>query len=94
VLKLVALCERAAAGDAEARRLALELEGALGVLSGFDEGADLVLYYKHLMVLEGDPEYALNFNESDVLSASQQHWATTQLQLFKAWYANWPGAAA
>ncbi len=31
VLQLVALCEKAAAGDAEARVLALELEQALGV---------------------------------------------------------------
>ena len=51
----MALCEKAAAGDAEARREALELDAALGVLSSFDEGPDLVLYYKHLMVLEGEP---------------------------------------
>ena len=38
VLHLVALCEKAAAGDAEARRKALELDAALGVLSSFDEG--------------------------------------------------------
>ena len=94
VLHLVALCERAAAGDAVARRQALELEAALGVLSSFDEGADLVLYYKYLMVLEGDAEYALHFNETDVLSPSQQHWAAAQLRLFKDWYAAWPGAAA
>jgi 4-hydroxy-tetrahydrodipicolinate synthase len=35
-----------------------ELEAALAVLSSFDEGCDLVLYYKHLMVLNGDTEYA------------------------------------
>ena len=46
VLHLVALCERAAAGDPEARRRALELDGALTALSTFDEGADLVLYFK------------------------------------------------
>ena len=43
VLQLVSLCERAAAGDAEARAQALELENALAVLSSFDEGVDLVL---------------------------------------------------
>ena len=32
----------------------------LAVLSTFDEGSDLVLYYKQLMVLEGNPEYELN----------------------------------
>jgi 4-hydroxy-tetrahydrodipicolinate synthase len=89
VLHLVSLCERAAHGDAEARRRARELEGALAVLSSFDEGSDLVLYYKHLMVLEGDPEYAVHFNESDALSASQQRHAEKQLTLFKSWYADW-----
>jgi 4-hydroxy-tetrahydrodipicolinate synthase len=92
VLHLVALCRRAAKGDPQSRRHALELEGALGALSSFDEGTDLVLYYKHLMVLEGDPEYALHFNESDALSASQQRFAEMQLKLFKAWYAAWRAA--
>ena len=61
-------------------------------LSSFDEGADLVLYFKHLMTLQGDDEYALHFNESDALSASQKRFAETQLRLFKAWYADWRGA--
>ncbi len=94
VLQLVALCEKAAAGDAEARVLALELEQALGVLSSFDEGADLVLYYKFLMTLEGSPEYERHFIASDALSASQRHYAETQLKLFKSWYRNWRGARA
>ena len=94
VLHFVRLCERAALGDAVARAQALELEAALGVLSSFDEGVDLVLYYKYLMVLEGSPEYQRHFNETDVLSASQKHYATTQLRLFKTWFAQWPGAKA
>jgi 1-pyrroline-4-hydroxy-2-carboxylate deaminase len=89
VLHLVALCERAATGDVEARRRALELESALAVLSSFDEGTDLVLYYKYLMVLEGDAEYRLHFNEADALSVAQQRFAQTQLALFKSWYADW-----
>jgi 4-hydroxy-tetrahydrodipicolinate synthase len=89
VLHLVALCQRAARGDATARRLALELEAALGVLSSFDEGADLVLFYKHLMVLNGDLEYRLHFNASDTLTASQKTYVETQYTLFKAWYADW-----
>jgi 4-hydroxy-tetrahydrodipicolinate synthase len=92
VLHLVSLCERAALGDAQARRRALELEGALSVLSRFDEGADLVLYFKYLMTLAGNPEYALHFNESDELSASQKRFAETQFRLFKAWWAAWRGA--
>ncbi len=89
VLHLVALSEKAATGDPQARRKAQELDQALAVLSSFDEGADLVLYYKHLMVLEGSPEYALHFNATDTLSDSQRHYAEAQLKLFKTWYANW-----
>lgn len=88
VLHLVSLCEKAAQGDATARREALELEEALTVLSTYDEGPDLVLHYKHLMVLNGDAEYALHFNETDRLSASQQKSLETQYALFKAWYAS------
>jgi dihydrodipicolinate synthase/N-acetylneuraminate lyase len=95
VLHLAALCRAAAAGDVEARQRALDLEAALGVLSSFDEGADLVLYFKHMMVLKGDAEYTLHFNADDALSASQQGYAEAQLALFDAWYASWsqlPGA--
>ena len=88
-LLLVSLCERAAKGDAKARRRALELEQALAALSSFDEGADLVLHYKYLMTLRGDDEYALHFNETDALSGPQAQYAKAQLQLFDAWYAAW-----
>jgi 4-hydroxy-tetrahydrodipicolinate synthase len=88
VLHLVALCEKAAAGDADARREAKELEEALWVLSTYDEGPDLVLHYKYLMVLNGDTEYALHFNEGDSLSASQRRHIENQYSLFKAWYAS------
>jgi 4-hydroxy-tetrahydrodipicolinate synthase len=89
VLHLVALAAKAATGNLTARRQAVELEQALGVLSSFDEGADLVLYYKYLMVLVGNPEYATHFIETDALSASQAHYAATQLKLFQIWYAAW-----
>lgn len=89
ILHLVSLCEQAAAGDANARAKALELEHALHVLSSFDEGADLVLYYKYLMVLNGEDEYAHHFNPSDALSDSQRNYAASQYKLFQDWYANW-----
>lgn len=89
VLHLVELCKQACAGDAVARAKASELESALGVLSSFDEGVDLVLYYKYLMVLEGNSEYELHFNETDALSLSQKRYAETQLKLFKNWYRSW-----
>jgi 4-hydroxy-tetrahydrodipicolinate synthase len=91
VLQLVRLCEMAATGDVEARRLAKELDNALIVLSTFDEGPDLVLFYKYLLVLNGESEYELHFNECDRLSTSQTHFVKSQYELFKKWWAKWPG---
>ncbi|MAM55727.1 MAG: dihydrodipicolinate synthase family protein [Salinicola sp.] len=89
VLQLVALSQKAAKGDPQARRLAQELESALAVLSSFDEGVDLVLYYKQLMVLNGDSAYELHFNASDALSEAQRRYVETQYALFREWYAQW-----
>ncbi len=94
VLELVRLCRQAAKGNADARQRAEELDAALAVLSSFDEGPDLVLYYKHLMTLEGHAAYALQLNPTDGLSASQQAWAESQWRQFKSWRASWPGGAA
>ena len=92
VLKLVELCTLAAAGDAVADRLAKELTDALAVLSSFDEGPDLVLYYKYLLTLLGDKEYELQLNPTDALSASQKQYAEVQLSQFQRWWKNWEGA--
>ncbi|MBB4105345.1 dihydrodipicolinate synthase family protein [Allorhizobium borbori] len=95
VIHLCNLSQAAAKGDADARTRALELEQALAVLSSFDEGPDLVLFFKHMMVMKGNPEYTLHFNESDVLSDSQRGYVEAQLKLFDNWYAEWsrlPGA--
>lgn len=94
VLQLVDLCKKAAQGDAVARVRAKELEAALAVLSSFDEGCDLVLFYKHLMVLNGDKEYTLHFNETDALSDAQRNYAEAQYTLFRNWYANWSTSIA
>jgi len=91
VLKLIELCERAVTGDTQARRYAKELDEALLVLSTYDEGPDLVLFYKYLLVLNGDTEYTLHFNETDELSASQRHFVEQQYAQFKAWWAQWDG---
>jgi 4-hydroxy-tetrahydrodipicolinate synthase len=91
VLKLISLCEMAVDGDDQARRLARELDEALIVLSTFDEGPDLVLYYKYLLVLMGDDDYALHFDETDELSASQKGYAQAQWKLFGDWWRTWPG---
>jgi 1-pyrroline-4-hydroxy-2-carboxylate deaminase len=89
VIQLCELSKAAARGDALARRRALELEAALAVLSSFDEGPDLVLFYKHMMVLKGNAEYALHFNETDALSESQRGYVEAQLKLFETWYVGW-----
>ena len=89
VLHLVALCEQAQAGDANARRRATELGDALQVLSTFDEGPDLVLHYKYLLELLGDHRYGAHFNESDALTASQRSFCEEQLRQFQRWYERW-----
>ena len=89
VLLLTALSQKAAQGDARARRRACELEEALAILSSFDEGPDLVLFYKHLMVLNGEEEYRLHFNETDALSDSQRHYVEAQYALFRSWFDDW-----
>ena len=89
VLHLVSLCKKAEQGDSLARIKAKQLEEALGVLSSFDEGPDLVLYYKYLMVLNGDQAYSLHFNPTDKLSDSQMNYTKKQYNLFKKWYFNW-----
>ena len=89
VLHLIDLCEKAANGNSLARKKAMELESALAVLSSFDEGPDLVLYYKYLMVLNGEKAYDLHFNPTDKLSESQKNYAESQYTLFKNWYRDW-----
>ena len=91
ILKLVQLCQLAASGDPLATRFAKELDDALHVLSTFDEGPDLVLYYKHLSVLTGDGDFKLQINSSDALTDSQQAFAEQQLALFQSWWKSWDG---
>ncbi len=93
VLKLLELSSLAAGGDVEARRLAQQLDEALIVLSTFDEGPDLVLYYKYLLVLLGESDYERHFNPTDRLSPSQQQFAAKQLKLFQDWWQDWPGTS-
>ena len=93
VLRLAGLCGQAAGGDHEAHRLAMELDGAMSVLASFDEGPDLVLYYKHLMVLEGSPEYEHQLNASDQLSPSQKTFLEDEWRQFREWWDSWPGAS-
>ncbi|WP_170461538.1 dihydrodipicolinate synthase family protein [Ruegeria arenilitoris] len=89
VLLLTALSKKAASGSAEARQRAQELTEAIHVLSSFDEGPDLVLYYKHLLVLNGEDEYRLHFNETDALTDAQRNYCEQQYSLFRAWFAGW-----
>ena len=92
VLSLMRLASSAAGGDPTAMRLALELEGALGPLAAFDEGTDLVMFYKHLAVLAGHEEYRHHVDPSDALSESQRRYAADQWERFAKWWATWDGA--
>ncbi|MBW0157591.1 dihydrodipicolinate synthase family protein [Sedimentimonas flavescens] len=85
----VALSRRAAEGCPEADLRARELAEAFSVLAKFDEGVDLVLYFKHLMVLKGEEEYRLNIYETDALSPSQAKFCEAQFHQFNRWFANW-----
>ena len=89
VLKLYELSTEASNGSAKSRQLALELNDALKVLSTFDEGPDLVLFYKYLLKIKGEDEYNFNFCESDKLSASQFIFAKKQFKLFNEWWQTW-----
>ncbi len=90
-LLLAALSQKAAQGHAEARLRAQELTEAIHVLSSFDEGPDLVLYYKHLLVLNGEEEYRLHFNETDELTDAQRNYCEAQYRLFQNWFRDWAG---
>lgn len=89
VLLLARLSRKAAQGHAEARQRALELEEALSVLASFDEGPELVLFFKYLLELNGEPEYRLHFNATDELTNAQKRYCEQQYALFKAWFRDW-----
>ena len=91
VLRLVELCLKAAAGDGAARLLAEPLSDAFAVLAKYDDGPDLVLYYKQLMVLEGREAYRHHFNRTDALSDSQRAFLEQQWRQFRGWWQSWPG---
>ena len=78
-------------GDAEAWRLAEELDKRLLPLSDYDADPRLVLYYKHLLVLLGESEYQLQRPEGAALSASEKTEAEDQLKLFQRWWESWSG---
>jgi dihydrodipicolinate synthase/N-acetylneuraminate lyase len=92
VLTLVGLSRAAADGDPAALRRALELERALAPLAAFDEGPDLVLFYKYLAVVSGSANYQHHVNPTDALTASQRRYAAALFDRFRRWWANWEAA--
>lgn len=87
VLELVKLSRAAAAGDGVAHEQALALERAIAPLATFDEGPDLVLYYKLLdSLVANEADRARPVDGADQLSASQIAYATRQLERFEAWW--------
>lgn len=93
VLRLIELCRKAAEGNAEALLQARELDSALSVLASFDEGPDLVLCFKRLMVLEGHPGYACALNPDDELDPSQQAYVDSHWARFRHWWDARQGAS-
>ena len=93
ILHLLSLCALGAGGDEQARTFASELDSALAVLSSYDEGPDLVLYYKYLLTLLGDSDFELNFNEDDSLDDSQKQNAESELKRFQDWWDSWAGSS-
>ncbi|NVK22461.1 MAG: dihydrodipicolinate synthase family protein [Kangiellaceae bacterium] len=91
ILYFSAICHQAATGDAKALGYANELSDALAVLSKFDEEPDLVLYYKHLMVLEGHHEYQYQINNFDALTVAQKAFIETEWKRFRNWWGQWQG---
>lgn len=89
VLALLSLSKAAAAGDADARQKAMQLDEALKVLSTFDEGPDLTLYYRLIAVCCGVQNLEQPADPDDKLSAAQAAYAKSQLSLFQSWYADW-----
>lgn len=89
ILKLVDLCQKAVKGDTHALQLAHELDEALSVLSSFDEGPDLVLFFRHLMVMEGKVEYDRSIYAGDILSESQRRYAEKSWERFQTWWDVW-----
>ena len=86
VLELFRLAGLAAAGDVAAHSAAIALERALMPLSTYDEGPDLVLYYKYLATLMGHAEFEHAVHGDDELSPSQAAFARAQLERFQAWW--------
>ena len=91
VLRLLHLCRQAADGNKEALQLARELDQALHILATFDEGPDLVLFYKRLMVLNGHLEYSHQIDATDTLSDSQRVLIDKEWQQFSLWWESWRG---
>ncbi len=57
-------------------------------------GPDLVLFFKYLLVLNGEPEYERHFNETDALSPAQKGLAETAYSRFRAWYEAWSASTS
>ena len=64
---------------------------ALIVLSTYDEGPDLVLFYKYLLVLLGDEKYQYHFIPTDRLSDSQSNLLSSNCGYSMAWWEAWEG---
>jgi 4-hydroxy-tetrahydrodipicolinate synthase len=93
VLELYRLARLAAVGDPVAHRRAVDLERALLPLSLYDEGPDLVLYYRYLATLAGHFGFGRAVHPDDSLSPTQAAAARTQFERFQTWWARFTDGA-
>lgn len=78
-------------GDAEAWRLAEELDRRLLPMADYDADPRLVLYYKHLLSLLDESGYEHQRPTGATLSDSEKSEAAAQLKLFQMWWKDWSG---
>jgi len=60
-------------------------------LSKYDEGPDLVLYYKYLMTLAGHKGFDRHILPTDALTEPQRASANRKYFMFRQWWDKWEG---
>ena len=91
VLRRVEMCEQAAAETQPRVDWLPNSTMHSPVLATFDEGPDLVLYYKHLMSWKVVPNTSISSTPTDQLAPSQKAFLEAQWKLFRDWWDSWDG---
>ena len=92
-LRLVELARLAAEGDPEALVLPMNWMPRSPCSPVSTKVRTWSCSTRHLMVLEGNPQYAQSHNPNDELSGPQRAFVEQAWQRFRRWWERWPGAA-